>query len=118
MAALSLFLTSVAVAGDDPATPEAQQAENETEQALDRAKSHLLNAMKALGEAGALTYDQHMPELREKTGQAMKEAQSLLDNLEKQVQQEMQELRERQERKKREESKPEPTPEPETLPAI
>ncbi len=78
--------------------------------ALEKAKDHLMEAMEALGKAGILTYDRHMPELRNKTGEALEKAQELLKSLEEQTRKELEGMREKhrleKERRRRERSRP------------
>ncbi len=78
-----------------------------TSKALEKARDHLLDAMDALGEAGILTYDKHMPDLRDKTGKALEEAQSLLKSWEELTRKELQALqkKQQQERQKRKRQK-------------
>ncbi len=73
-----------------------------TVEPMDEVRQHLMEALRALGAAGRLTYESQMPLLQQKTEEALKETQHLLKELEKSMQ------------LKPEPSKPNPTEKPKT----
>ncbi|MBF0180154.1 MAG: hypothetical protein HQM03_09030 [Magnetococcales bacterium] len=72
-------------AADAPASPHSEGKNAKPDQALEQARDHLLNALRSLREAGRLTYEERMPELRDKSSQALEETQRLLRDLERRL---------------------------------
>ncbi|MBF0273278.1 MAG: NUDIX hydrolase [Magnetococcales bacterium] len=79
-ALLTLFLTlaTVPVLAGDP-------EEKGQEEALEQAKDHVMDAMRSLGKAGRLTYENQLPALKEKTEEAIQETQRLIEKLEERL---------------------------------
>ena len=65
---------------------------DEAGQALDRARNHLLEAMRALGDAGKMSYHQHLPELQKGAEKALRGAEKLVRDLEERLQKELKRL--------------------------
>ncbi|MEO5348514.1 MAG: hypothetical protein H7836_02565 [Magnetococcus sp. YQC-3] len=70
-------------------TAPVQAAEPKAEEALDRARNALRDAMDALAEAGRLSLDQQLPKLREQTDQTLQDAHKLLEQWEGKLRQEL-----------------------------
>lgn len=66
-----------------PATE--RKTEQQQEEAMAQVRNHLKNAMRALGEAGRLTFESQVPVLQDKTEEAFKETQRLLQELEQRL---------------------------------
>ena len=70
---------SSAMAESPPIPPPTNS--NKAEEAIKRAKEHLLEAMKALSEAGQLMYQDRVPGVRDQLFSAMEHAQEMLQEL-------------------------------------
>lgn len=84
-----LAIPSGLMAGETPPQsnpPPAGEPASRQREAMGEARDHLLGAMRALGEAGRLTYESQLPVLQEKTEKALQETQRLLRELEQQLQ--------------------------------
>ncbi|MBF0212044.1 MAG: NUDIX hydrolase [Magnetococcales bacterium] len=67
-------------AGESGSSDESRNEKSEA--SMDQVREHLMDAMRALGKAGKLTYDSQMPAVKEKAEEAIKETQRLLRELE------------------------------------
>ncbi|MBF0261402.1 MAG: NUDIX hydrolase [Magnetococcales bacterium] len=76
-------------AGDAPA-PAGDPSSQEN---LEKAREHLLDAMRALGKAGSQTYDEQMPTLKEKAGEAFEETQRMLKEMQKRLPEQLEKLK-------------------------
>ncbi|MBF0455960.1 MAG: hypothetical protein HQL72_14230 [Magnetococcales bacterium] len=96
---------------------EEQQKEDEIRESLEDAQEYFFKALKSLGEAGKKSYEEHMPEFKAQSEEALEKSQELLKRWRDQLEQELE-----KQKKSREKLSPSPRPqqpdEHESMPMI
>ncbi|MEO5347607.1 MAG: NUDIX domain-containing protein [Magnetococcus sp. YQC-9] len=85
----SMLAMQPAAAGESASPP----VDGSTEEALEQAREHLLEAMKALGKAGQKSYEERLPTLKEKAGEALEETQKLLREMQERLPEQLEKLK-------------------------
>ncbi|GAB0058614.1 hypothetical protein SIID45300_02967 [Candidatus Magnetaquicoccaceae bacterium FCR-1] len=92
LAALALggMVTATPVWADDVPAPPGDPSAQEN---LEKAREHLMDAMRALGKAGRQTYDEQMPTFKEKAGEALEETQRKLKEMREQLPEQLEKIK-------------------------
>ncbi|MBF0418033.1 MAG: NUDIX hydrolase [Magnetococcales bacterium] len=93
MVATALGGMVAATSGWAADAPPASSGGPTAQENLEKAGEHLMDAMRALGKAGAQTYDEKMPGLKEKAGEALEKSQRALEEMRERLPEQMEKLK-------------------------
>jgi hypothetical protein len=102
----------------DPKQDRGKEDKREIHKSLEEAQSHFLEALRILGEAGKKTYEKHLPELKERSGEALQKSQKLLEKWQDQIEEELDNQLKSLEKQQKKDRQPKQSEKTESLPLI